>query len=445
MSAVSERTTSVRREVVRFAIPGVIALVVVVAATLWVARSIATEEARRDAESAAELLARTVVEPNLDPAVVGGDPEALARFDELVRSRVLIDPTVTARVWSADGRIVYSDKPQLIGDRYELDDDDLADLRDGGTDAGLSDLTKPENRYERGYGQLLEVYTGVESTDGEPMLFEIYQRQASVESEAVRIFRSFVPVLVGSLVILMAVQLTLALRMARRLEQGQRDRERLLQQAIDSSEAERRRIAADLHDGVVQDLAGVGFTLAALADTAEADHHDDAQARRLTASAGTVRRSVRALRSLLVEIYPPNLADAGLDRALGDLVASTNGWSDVSVAVDPGLDLTAEQKAVIYRVARESLQNVRKHARATSVHVTVAGAGADGGGGVALTVADDGVGFAPQAGPDGTLESPDGHVGLRLMADVAREVGGELVVTSAPGEGTTVRLEVPTP
>lgn len=439
MSPVSDRTTSVRREVVRFAIPGVIALVAVVAGSLWVARSIALEEARRDAETSAELLARTVIEPNLDPEVVDGDPEALARFDEVVRARVLADPTVTARVWAADGRIVYSDKPELIGSRYELDEDDLADLRDGGTDAGVSDLSKPENRYERGYGELLEVYTGVRSTDGEALLFEIYQRQASIDSEAVRIFRSFVPVMVGSLVILMAVQLTLALRMARRLEQGQQDRERLYQQALDASDAERRRIAADLHDGVVQDLAGVGFTLAALADRAESDEHDDAQARRLTASAGTVRRSVRALRSLLVEIYPPNLADAGLDRALEDLVASTNGWTDVSVDVDPDAELTDQQKTVVYRVARESLQNVRKHARASTVRIALT---AEDGANV-LTVVDDGEGFAPALGEDGTPVSPEGHVGLRLMADLARQSGGRLAVTAAPGEGTTVRLEVP--
>ena len=333
MAVVDDRTASVRREVLRFAIPGALALVVVLAASLWVARSIARSEATRDAEATAELLATAVIEPNLDDAVVAGDPDALARLDALVRRQVLVGPTVTARVWSADGTVVYSDKPALIGDRYELDEDDLADLRGGGTDAGVSDLSKPENRFERGYGELLEVYTGVRSTSGEPFLFEIYQRQASVESDATRIFRSIVPVVVGSLVLLMAVQLTLAWRMARRLERAQAERERLYQQALDASDAERRRIAADLHDGVVQDLAGVGFTLAALADRAGDDATtggaggDHRAADRLAASAGTVRRSVRALRSLLVEIYPPNLAEAGLDTALADLVASTNGRS----------------------------------------------------------------------------------------------------------------------
>jgi signal transduction histidine kinase len=439
---VSDRTTSVRREVVRFALPGVIALVVVVAATLWLARSIATDEARRDAEAAALTIARTAISPNLADGLAEGDPDAVARLDEVVREQVLVDPVVTVRLWNREGVVVYSDKPDLIGDRYDLDEDDLAVLERGGTEAGISDLSKPENRYEQGFGELLEVYTQVRTPNGEPLLFELYQRQSSIDSDAGRIFRSLVPVLVGSLVVLMAVQLTLALRMARRLEQGQRDRERLLQQALDASEVERRRIAADLHDGVVQDLAGVGFTLAALADQAEADGPDDGRAGRLAASAGTVRRSVRALRSLLVEIYPPNLADAGLDRALNDLVSSTNGWSEVSVTVDPDLALTADREVVVYRVAREALQNVRKHAAADRVRVTLAGTGA---GAALLTVADDGRGFTPDRDPDGATRSPEGHVGLRLMGDVAREVGGGLAITSAPGEGTVVRFEVPSP
>lgn len=443
MAVVDDRTASVRREVLRFAIPGALALVVVLAASLWVARSIARSEATRDAEATAELLATAVIEPNLDDAVVAGDPDALARLDALVRRQVLVGPTVTARVWSADGTVVYSDKPALIGDRYELDEDDLADLRDGGTDAGVSDLSKPENRFERGYGELLEVYTGVRSTSGEPFLFEIYQRQASVESDATRIFRSIVPVVVGSLVLLMAVQLTLAWRMARRLERAQAERERLYQQALDASDAERRRIAADLHDGVVQDLAGVGFTLAALADRAGDDATtggaggDHRAADRLAASAGTVRRSVRALRSLLVEIYPPNLAEAGLDTALADLVASTNGWTSVEVAVETGLDLTTDQKAVMYRVAREALQNVRKHAGAERVRVAVESTGD----GAVLTVTDDGCGFDPGGAPAG--DRAGGHVGLRLMGDAAQQGRATLTVTSAPGSGTTVRLEVP--
>jgi signal transduction histidine kinase len=219
--------------------------------------------------------------------------------------------------------------------------------------------------------------------------------------------------------------------MARRLEQSTADREALLQAALDSSETERRRIAADLHDGVVQDLAGVSYTLAALSDTA-ASGGDDEQARRLATAAAETRRSVRSLRSLLVEIYPPNLADAGLAGALSDLAASfSRNGTTIDVDVDPELRLGDDGAAVVYRVAREALTNVAKHAAASRVDLTVTVEGD----GARLRVTDDGRGFDPD-------EVPEGHVGLRLLGDLAREHRAELSVDSAPGRGTTVQLVV---
>jgi signal transduction histidine kinase len=218
--------------------------------------------------------------------------------------------------------------------------------------------------------------------------------------------------------------------MARRLRSSNEDRERLLQQSLEASEAERRRIAADLHDGVVQDLVGVSYTLAALSDAAAADGSTE-QARRLEAAAGETRRSVRSLRSLLVEIYPPNLADAGLDAALADLAASTNrNGTSIEVSVDPTVQLSDDEQEVVYRVAREALQNVAKHARAQ--RVTVSLDPLDDG--AELVVADDGQGFDPS-----TVE--EGHFGLRLLADLVRQHGDDLHIRSGD-DGTTVRLVV---
>ena len=80
-----------------------------------------------------------------------------------------------AWIWAADGTVLYSDRTALIGAVYPLGDDELEVIEDGGTDAELSDLSRPENRYERSLGgDLLEVYTRVRSPEGQPLLFEAY-------------------------------------------------------------------------------------------------------------------------------------------------------------------------------------------------------------------------------------------------------------------------------
>ena len=421
-----------RREVLRFAVPGVVALVVVGAGSLWLARSVSTDEAVGDARSDARVLARGTIEPAVTEDLVAGSADALAYLDAVVRQRVLSEDVVSVRLWTADGTIVYADDPELIGRQYDLGPDELEILDHGGAEAELSDLSKPENAGQRAFGELLEVYLRVRTPEGQPLLFEVYQRQSTIDSRARDVLGTLAPLVLVPLVVLMAVELTLAWRMARRLEQSTREREQLLRRAVDSSEAERRRIAADLHDGVVQDMAGVTYTLAALADAAAAAGEDE-RASRLTAAAGETRRSVRSLRSLLVEIYPPNLADAGLEAAVSDLASATiRSGAAVTVRVDPALRLPDELEAVVYRVARETLQNVAKHAQADVVVVSFE---PDGDAAV-LTVRDDGRGFDP-------ADVPPGHVGLRLLADLVEEHGSDLTVESAPGEGTTVRLVVP--
>src|SRR5437764_5592667 len=104
--------------------------------------------------------------------------------------------------------------------------------------------------------------------------------------------------------------------MARGLRQGQLERERLLQRAIDASNAERRRIARDLHDGVVQSLAGVSYSLAAAADRLDGEPGSGDVGLSLRQAAADTRRSMRDLRSLIVEIAPPNLHAEGLEHAV---------------------------------------------------------------------------------------------------------------------------------
>ncbi len=186
-----------------------------------------------------------------------------------MRSRVVVDPVVRVKLWTPDGRIVYSDEHRLIGSRYSLSAEDRASFSSKEVDAEISDLGRPENRFEKRFHKLLEVYFPVHTPSGKPLLFESYIRYSSVSATGRRIWLPFLLTLIVALAVLWIVQIPLAARLERRLRARQREREELLVRAIEASDVERRRIAADLHDGAVQDLAGISYSLDVAANQAE--------------------------------------------------------------------------------------------------------------------------------------------------------------------------------
>ena len=422
----------------QFLLAGLAAVILITAASVWVVRRNASSEAVRDAREVAAIDGHAIVEPVLGDDVLAGDPAARDRLDDIVRRRVLTERAVRVKIWSPGGRVLYSDEHRLIGDRFTLGSAELAALRGGWVDADVSDLKEPENRYERAYHKLLEVYLPIKTTGGHQVLFEVYLRFSSVAATGHRILTTFAPVLIGGLLLLYLVQVPLAWSMARGLRQGQLERERLLQRAIDASDTERRRIARDLHDGVVQSLAGVSYSLAAAADRLEGNGRPMADAAaRLRQAAADTRQSMRDLRSLIVEIAPPNLHDEGLDNALGDLLSSLDAAGvQTRLDVDSSLELAPDTEALVFRVAQEAIRNAGSHARANQVSLTLA---ADDGR-ARLVVEDDGEGFSPD---DLERRRAEGHVGLSLLSGLVADAGGTLVVDSEPGQGTRLTAEVP--
>ncbi len=420
-----------RSPFVQVAVAGVVGMVVIGVGSLIASQEAGEAEAMNDVRSRTESLARTVLEPNLSAALLDGDTAAVAQLDEIVQGRVLGGSTLRVKLWDSTGLVVYSDEHRLIGERYELDEDKTASLWTGEVVSEVSSLEGPENRFETIEGQALEVYLPVQGPSGEPLLFESYYSMSAVDASSARIRSEFVPIVVGTLAVMQAMHFGLAWGLNRRLRRGQVERERLLQRAIESSLLERRRIAADLHDGVVQDLAGTSFAIAAAAETASSTSPELANDLR-AASVGT-RRSLQSLRSLLVDIYPPNLKSQGLEAALVDLLApaATMGIR-TDLAVSGEVDGSLETTALVYRVVQEAVRNVYRHAEASALAVSVA---CDVGATVA-TVADDGRGFHTSNG------SPDGHLGLRLLSDLVDDAGARLLVESSPGAGTSIRLEV---
>jgi two-component system, NarL family, sensor kinase len=437
----SSRTRFADRRVViiqvgQFALVGAIALVIVGLATAVASRRIGEREAITDARSSAVIKAQGLVEPAIGNDLITDSKAAVVRLDGVVRRDVLDASVVRVKVWNRAGEILYSDEPRLIGAHYVLGNDERRSIDSGVIAAEVSDLSKPENQFERSYGKLLEVYVPIRTPSQAPLLFEAYYRYSLVAQNGSRLWRSFAPISLGALLMLELVQIPIAWSLARRLRMRLREREMLLHRALEASDVERRQIASDLHDGAVQDLAGVAYALSATARR-EGANGSDADAQLIENSAESIRGSIRALRSLIVDIYPPNFDEVSFDSAITDLFsrASDRGLrTDVDIDLrDPLPDSVAR---LLYRSAQEALRNTLDHARARSVTLTISHRN-----GVAnLEVVDDGRGFDA----DDTAKSrAAGHLGLVALRGLVTDAGGELEVRSEPDAGTTLRVELP--
>jgi two-component system, NarL family, sensor kinase len=426
------------RLLVRFTATGVVVLVLLAVAIAVVARTQATQKAVDEAQRTAWVAAHAVVEPLLVPGLAAADPAALATLDTAVRRFVLGGSLVRVKIWDADGRILYSDATPLIGRLFVLGAEEREALERGGSDAEVSDLGRPENTLETGFGELLEVYLGLRTATGEPVLFEAYYRYDAVVDAGWDTWRRFAPLAVGALLVLELVQVPLAVALARRLQRGERRRQRLLDHAVGASDAERRRIAGDLHDGVVQDITGVTYELDAARIAAAGRSDPDERDALIADAARRLRGCVRSLRTLLVDIYPPSLTAEGLGPALADLAAST---STNGLTVHPHLDDLDEPPpdvaALLYRAAQEAVRNVARHSGAQ--HVELVAARHDGN--WQLIIDDDGRGMTAD-----TVEAQrnDGHLGLHALGDLVTNAGGSLAVRSAPAAGTRLEITIPT-
>ncbi|WP_209719200.1 histidine kinase [Marmoricola sp. OAE513] len=415
-----------------------IALLVLVAVSVlgvFAARTLAERQSVNDAANTADLLAEAVVQPALQNGIVTGDPAALASLQEALEDYLSSSSLMRVKLWSRDGRIVYSDEPRLIGRQFTLDEEEREVFVHPRTTAEVSDLEEPENVYERGQGKLLEAYRPVWTPDGTPMLFEFYSPYDEVDQRTSQLWRGFAGVTVSSLLVFTALMIPLLWQLLTRVRGAQRQREALLERAVDASADERRRIAGTLHDGVVQELAGASFAVSGAASRAEG-LGDEQLGTELRGAADTLRLSIGGLRTLLVDIYPETLESAGLVEVLRDL-STTLRSRDIDVHLElpkSDLGLGAEADRLVFRIVHECFQNVRRHSGAQNVWLRLAGTE---GSGAVVEIADDGIGFDAEA----VLGHPEeGHFGLRVLADLASASGAELAVSSAPGAGCRWRL-----
>jgi signal transduction histidine kinase len=219
----------------------------------------------------------------------------------------------------------------------------------------------------------------------------------------------------------------------------QHERKRAMQSVLRMTDAERTRLAAELHDGPVQQLTALLYGLEL------ARHHvrrgtPEAADELLASLEDKAAEEINELRRMMTQLRPPVLDELGLVTALQNQGQSFESASGVQCAVntEPELELAPEMETVLYRVAQESLTNVGKHAKASRVDISLGAVD----GHVRLQIRDDGIGFDP--GKARALVS-EGHFGLVNMRERVEMVGGKLLVDSSPGSGTTIAVEMARP
>jgi signal transduction histidine kinase len=220
-------------------------------------------------------------------------------------------------------------------------------------------------------------------------------------------------------------------------------RKRLLDRTVQAREEERIRLAADLHDGPIQRLAGVAYT--ADLSLRRVSRGDLGGGRELLSSLeDDIRGEVAALRRVMVELRPPALDEWGLAAALGDYAAEFQQRTGITCTVTASLPtrLAKPQETVLYRVAQEALTNVAKHSGASQATVSL---WVDHGR-VTLQVRDDGVGLASSRSTDPAADHlRGGHFGLASMRQQIEMAGGTWQVRSRPGHGTVITAALPVP
>ena len=261
-----------------------------------------------------------------------------------------------------------------------------------------------------------------------------------VQSTLARLVR--VGIVLGVLGTLAALAMGLLIRRAtgQRAAQVMRlqsEQERLLERTVQATEQERKRVAAELHDGPVQHLTTLDLKLErarrSLRDpsaTPQREAIEHVQAR--------LRDEVRGLRKMMSDLRPPALDNLGLVAALQNLLADLGRDTGLECSIDSKLDtrLLPAQEIVLYRVAQEALINVTKHAAAERIWVSLQ----PEDGHVVLEVRDDGAGCDPS---ETTSSVSNGHFGLLGMRERMEMAGGAWELRSDPGSGTVVRARLP--
>jgi signal transduction histidine kinase len=200
-------------------------------------------------------------------------------------------------------------------------------------------------------------------------------------------------------------------------------------QLLSAEEAERRRIAHEIHDELGQTLTALKFSLSMAAKNAPNDPN-------LAAARQMASAAQKKARTLSHELRPAMLDDMGLLSTLEWYIDRLEQHANLAVSLDAKLNedaLSPELKTTLYRLIIEALTNVRKHAQASSVEIILV----QDAGHISLTITDDGQGFNPN------LPRGRHHVGLSSMRERIQGLGGSFTLATSPGQGTRITVTTP--
>ena len=430
----------------------------------WLGRQIGIGVANRTAAVTA-LYVDSFVAPHLqDLAHAEQLADAhLAELSLLLTDTSLGQRIVAFKVWEPDGRVLHSTNPALIGRRFPISPA-LAQAFAGEVQTEISDLTEPENEFERRrWPRLIETYAPVrlQGTSNVVAVSEFYQTTDDLEME-VRAAQLGSWLVVGAATLMMYLLLAGLVGRASNTIIVQQDelRDKVNQLTVLLVQNEQlhvrvrraaarttalnerflRRIASDLHDGPGQDLGLALLRIESLADACA----DCAMPMAEGSTAGDDFRTVQSsLQSALAEL---RAISAGLrlpeiewlspaetaERAVHDYERKTG--QQVALAINHLRDQAPlPVKITLYRLLQESLANGFRHAKGADQKVTLV----EEDGQLVVEVADSGAGFDPRS------VDADGHLGLAGMRERVEILGGTFEAKSAPGVGTVIRARLP--
>ncbi|MEY2445276.1 MAG: two-component system, NarL family, sensor kinase, partial [Ilumatobacteraceae bacterium] len=340
-----------------------VALVGLGVAWEWLFRRTSERSAIEDTGRSATDTGRAVLDPFITDDLLAGRTDAIDKVAIAGLSLIHDRGAVHVEIWSEDGMVLWADQTALIGRTFQLEDEERALFLSQGAIVESRQVTLG---VATGDANLLHVDFGSTTISGVPVMVEIDYPLSLVQTRAAQGRRSFRPMLFIALGLLVAAQLPLLRALAQRRNALEAQRAYLVRRFITTGDAERRRIAAEVHDGAVQDLIGIALSLSVAADEVASPMKEH-----LVGISDATRRTVRNLRSLLINIYP---VEVPADGWVGGLDATVEALRQRGIVVDvdvQDIQLAPADALLMLRVGREALRNISSHAEASRVEIVM--------------------------------------------------------------------------